>query len=218
MIKLRGTTEEVEWSKVHPNPWNPNQQTLSQFAATRNALQKYQQVAPLVVRWHPAKSGEYEIIDGEHRHRLLEGGAKVAVHNLGRVTDREAQHLTAVLATTRGRSDTRLLARLVASLADEMPVVEIAESLPQDPDALQDLIKMNSDDIVWDEIAQRDKKPGTKNADKKEVVVFGPFMLPPDKAREVNVALEHVRRIAPETARSEASTFVYAVAANGEEE
>jgi hypothetical protein len=52
---------------VHPNPWNYRRQDERERRAARESIATYGFIDPITVRPHPDLSGQWQIIDGEHR-------------------------------------------------------------------------------------------------------------------------------------------------------
>lgn len=153
---------------VHPNPWNPNKQTERQFAAEVESILDNGFVMPIVVRENPDLPGEWQIIDGEHRHKalsqiiankddgafnipqLVESGTIPAV--VLSPDDPRAKRLTIILNETRGSADTAEMAALLAELQEELGG-DLIIGLPFTEDALNDLVAMG--DYDWDAIADQ---------------------------------------------------------------
>ena len=226
-IELRGESAVVPLSKVHPNPWNPNRQTEAEHEATRQALVRHGQVAPLVVRWHPEREGELQIIDGEHRLRVLRelpDVEEVLVHNLGHLEDAAAKHLNAVLTEARGANDSQAYGKLLKSLRDdhEMDLEEIAVGLPQDVDTLDDLVHYGEYDWKNEFSGAPEPEPDEAPAGDEDeatdgrTAVFGPYRLPADMAGAVQERLDAMRHTRPHL--NEAGAFHAAVTAAPPEE
>ena len=80
----------VKSSIVLPNTWNPNRMESDVFEATVQSLSKFGIVTPTVVRTHPEHKGKYEVVDGEHRCRVLkEICARVAAGTMTVADDAE---------------------------------------------------------------------------------------------------------------------------------
>ncbi len=57
----------IETDKIHPNEWNPFEQTDDTFNSLVENIRENGFVDPCGVAPHPDKPGEYKIVDGEHR-------------------------------------------------------------------------------------------------------------------------------------------------------
>lgn len=205
-VKLRGEAETVPVEAIHPNGFNPNRQTEAEFEAVKQALLRHGQVLPLVVRWHPDKEGEYQIIDGEHRLRAFRElkVEEVLVWNLGHLEDARAMHLNAVLTETRGANDSQELGKLFGTLIESgMALDEIAVGLPHDPGQVQEIVDYGEYD--WkNEYKDAEEPPpvevpaeesGAETADTR--LTFGPFKLTPELAVEVESRFDEVAEANP---------------------
>ena len=163
----------INIDKIHPNPWNPNVQTDFMYQKTRASIIKLGFVDPLTVR---QVGKEYEIIDGEHRWKVIaelkENGmadeereyfetnankeelqktidtGNIPCTDLGEIPDHVARQLTIVLNNTRGETDNIKLAEMVTEML-EMPGVELQElefTLPYTGVELDDLSNLLSFD------------------------------------------------------------------------
>ena len=128
--EMRIKEEKVDLARLAPNPWNHNEQSDFMQERLGRSLEKYGQVAEIIVREKP--DGKLEIIDGEHRYReLVAKKATLAlVNNLGEVSDDDARLLTAVMNELRGDRNPSKLSRLLNSLKGSIDWGEIAEVLP----------------------------------------------------------------------------------------
>ncbi len=62
----------IEWvdiELVHPNQWNPNVQSDFIYAKTRISILEHGFIDPIKVR--QLENGQYEVIDGEHRWKIV---------------------------------------------------------------------------------------------------------------------------------------------------
>lgn len=140
-------------NQLHPNPWNPNRMNDRQYAAAKESIEAYGFIDPITVRAHPELSGEYQVIDGEHRWKAAqELGIDTVPIVLITVTDQQAKKLTIILNETRGNADTIDLAQLLDNLSTELDPDELLRGLPYSQAELDELIAMGSFD--WDEHLQ----------------------------------------------------------------
>lgn len=171
---------------VHPNPWNPNHMEEREFEAQVESITTYGFIDPITVRPHPDRDGEYQIIDGEHRHRaaLRLGHDQVPVIVLP-LTDAQAKKLTAIFIETKGKADTVQLGQLLRELAMDMDVDALRIGLPFTPVEVQDLI--SAADFDWDAI-QPALPPSEDEAEEREWETLH-FRVPSSVARVVDDAL-----------------------------
>lgn len=151
--------EFLPLEKLNRNGYNPNQMTASQLAAVRESILEHGFISPSTVREHPEKEGEYEIIDSEHRYRvmldlqdeepdetwppslvaLLERGVMPCV-NLGKVDDAEAKRLTVKL-NQHGTPSTDKMQELLRGLTSEgLSAAQIGRGLMFGEDELNSLL------------------------------------------------------------------------------
>lgn len=127
---MRINEQIVDISRLVPNPWNNNEQTDFMQQKLGNSLERYGQVAEVLVREKP--DGSLEIIDGEHRWKELaaKGETQALVNNLGDVSEDDARLLTLVMNELRGNRNPSKLSRLLKSLQDSAEWSGITEVLP----------------------------------------------------------------------------------------
>lgn len=132
--------------KLHTNPWNPNHMKPRQQEAVSESIKQYGQVMELLVRPHPDITGEYQIIDGEHRYNILPDNVFCnVIHGL---PDAEAKKLTIVMNETRGSADKIELAQLLSEIKDDLGD-ELGLALPYEENELEELIKLS--EVDWDQ-------------------------------------------------------------------
>lgn len=108
--------EQIPVEFIRPNPWNPNSMTGRMRTATREAIESYGFVLPILVR--TVEDG-YEIIDGEHRWREASTAGLAEVPCVvGKFDDVEARKLTVILGEIEGEPDPRKLGGVLAEIAE----------------------------------------------------------------------------------------------------
>lgn len=103
---------------LHANEWNPNVVAKEDMVKLKTNIKdtleatgegdiKKGTIPPIVVREHPSKDGEYEIIDGYHRTEVMKklGFDKVPFCNMGKISKKHAMRLTETLNHLRGTND-----------------------------------------------------------------------------------------------------------------
>lgn len=145
---------EIQAAKIHPNPWNVNQMSDRQKEAIAESLGIYGQVLGLVVRPHPFKKGEYQIIDGEHRFNHLSDTIRAnVIHNL---PDAEAKRLSIVLNETRGEPDPIDLSRLLAEIHEDLQE-DTGLALPYSESQLLEMLSLAK--AEFEEPPEQDEAP-----------------------------------------------------------
>lgn len=149
--------------KVTPNVWNPNVQNEHQYRAEIESILTNGFLAPILVR--EVTEGEYEVIDGEHRHRALKqifDEGKTGHYNIPELAKKRlipaviidadeatAKKLTVIMNETRGRADMASLGALLASIRPTFGD-DLVVGLPYTENQLQELIEIGNFD--WNEL------------------------------------------------------------------
>lgn len=129
----------VPIAKLHANAWNPNRQNEATQRAEVASIDAYGFIDPITVRPHPTLTGEYEIIDGEHRWLACQTlGIDAAPCVVLKLDDAQAKKLTVVMNETRGDADAAALGELLAELNTIDP--GLLAVLPWDGAELESLI------------------------------------------------------------------------------
>ena len=239
--KSLGNLKHRKLSLIHPNPWNPNVQDAHEFEAVKSGLIAYGQVSPLVVRTHPIKEGEFELIDGEHRLRAMKAvGLKSGdVYDLGLIPDSRAKKLTIVLGEARGSNDALKLGTLLKDLMQDIDDAELIAGLPQTMDEIRDLVDLS--DYEWDASAQNSGRKipagsgaGSTAADADEekegppetpaedpsvghdpqTYVFGPYYVMPEQGKPIREMINAEKK--QENAPSESVIFANLMLGNAD--
>jgi len=133
----------VEW--IHPNAWNVNRMAPAMRQKLAAYLKREGLVEPLVVRPHPERKGEYELLGGEHRWRICSEELKyekvpcVVVDGLD---EKRAKILSVNLNEMAGVSVPSLLSKLLSSLQQEMTLPDLEATLPYDAREIQDALSL----------------------------------------------------------------------------
>jgi hypothetical protein len=171
----RLTIKRVKVAAIEPNPWNPNRMSERVFEAEKESILAFGFIDPITVR--PAPEGDgYQIIDGEHRFRvlssLIEDGVPPGVSEdlkalvkaaevpaiVLDVPDAWAKKLTVILNETRGKADPLALGELLADLAQDGDLDALRKGLPFSEAELEELVKVGEFD--WDQFNAGADEPG----------------------------------------------------------
>lgn len=112
----------VPVEKVQPNSWNDNEvdtDTLIKIErGMRRLLARAKLLPPIIVRPHPSMQGEYQIIDGEHRWKIVKDKLRLQeiYVTVLPVDDATARILTETLNNLRGAPNEDKKAELVAEI------------------------------------------------------------------------------------------------------
>lgn len=138
----------VDIGLIHANQHNPNKMNDREFKAVQESIESFGFIDPVTVRPHPTITGEYEVVDGEHRWRAAtEMGLKEIPVIVGELSETDAKRLTIILNETRGMADRVDLGVLLSQLNDEIGFDELQLGLPFTSDAMQSLIELGEVDL-----------------------------------------------------------------------
>lgn len=158
----------VELAHLHPNPWNPNVMEERVYEAERESIRRFGFIDPMFVRPHEdLDDGDFQIVDGEHRHRAAidEGLTRVPCNPVS-MSDDEAKKLTVIFNETRGHPDVAKLGLLLKQLSESKDAGELSLGLPYTDDELKHLLAIGDTD--WDQWSQNnpDADGGTPPAER----------------------------------------------------
>lgn len=143
---------KIKAGLIHPNPWNPYANKSDRLQeAIAESINEFDQIQDLVVRPHPDIEGEYQILDGEGRHRTFNAEEEVYATILHGLTDGQAKKITIVMDETRATADKIELSALLADLANDTSIDDLISGLPYAQVELEDLIKMST--VDWEKFS-----------------------------------------------------------------
>jgi len=174
---------EPAWGRVSPPP-----EVAKVFRRIKAVMAEQGQVVPITVRTKPDGSG-YDVLDPDGQLRLKAaeelGWDQVDVYLVqGEVTDLEARELAIGLIGARADADKKLLATALESLLD---------AYDEDPDEIARLARVlpfRSKDLA--KVVKRLRGETKAHTTKKASHVDLRFRLPPDAAKVVGEAVDHV--------------------------
>lgn len=156
-IQILDNVVRVPIGEVHPNDWNPNEQTPFIFEKEKQSILKHGFLDPIDVR-SVAKEGQrvYEIVDGEHRWRAAKelGMTEIPVNDFGNVDIDTAKQLTIIRNETRGQARRDKLAQLIQDLSLNMSIEDLKLNLPFAEPEIDSLLSEGS--INWDSVGTKD--------------------------------------------------------------
>jgi ParB family chromosome partitioning protein len=136
------TTEirRIALDKLVPHPNNPNSMSRANFAKLVRHIGRTGRYEPLVVRPHPERVGDFQIINGHHRcEALRQLGHEAAEVVVWDTSDGETAILLTTLNRLGGRDALGKKLALLRGLKERMPIRELARLLPQTRDQLERL-------------------------------------------------------------------------------
>ena len=175
----------IEWDRIHPAPDNPNSMTDARYAALRSEIELRGFVQPILVRPHPDRGGHFELIDGEHRWRVLsEQGAKAVPCVIDDASEDEARMRMLALNRLRGSFNPVELARTLRDLAGQMSESELIERLGMDEEEFDTAIAELDEDELGEKLS------ALLAAEEAEAPQAMRFRVGPRQKREVERAVE----------------------------
>jgi len=162
---------DIEHGAIRPAPENPNEMSPAQMKALREEIRLRGFVQPVLVRKVEIDSAnpqvEYEIVDGEHRWRLLgELGAETVPCVVEESDDVSAKVRQITMNRLRGAFVPIKLAHLLADLTNAVPEAEMRKRLAMDKSDMTGYLDLagylEPDDPVEREPAE--PKPGVEVA------------------------------------------------------
>ena len=134
---------DIEVERLVPNRWNVNRVSSAMMAKLKRYIKREGMVQPLVVRAHHERDNMYELIGGEHRHRVCsELGFKTVPCIVVDLDDRRAKVLSVNLNSMSGETVPSLLSQLLTDLQKEMPIDDMAALLPYDTRDITDTLQL----------------------------------------------------------------------------
>jgi ParB-like chromosome segregation protein Spo0J len=137
---------------LHPHPLNSNIMPEDFRAKLLAHIKRTGRYPFIVVRPHPDRPEEFEILDGHHRVDVLrELGQHEARCDVWNVDDREAKLLLATLNRLEGQDLPIRRAQLMHELLGEMPLDDLAGLVPETDkqiEELESLLQFPADEIA----------------------------------------------------------------------
>lgn len=155
--EVPGESKTVRTDHLEPNPWNPNEQDDETFTKEKNSLRRFGFVVPIIVR-PIQKTERYQIIDGEHRWRAATelNMEYVPVHDIGPVSDYEAEQLTIILNELRGKPNEKKLQISLKRLLASDTLDRLTEVLPYSKEEYAKIAQLP--DFDWGRLQQANKE------------------------------------------------------------
>lgn len=136
---------QIAVDAIKPNEWNVNRMSPGMMKKLATYLKREGLVEPIVVRPHPTRDGRYEILGGFHRWTICKehlGYETVPCVVLKGLDDRRAKILSINLNSMKGESVPSLLSSLLHDLQQEMPLDDMAFTLPYDAGEIVDVLSL----------------------------------------------------------------------------
>jgi len=152
-MKINTNNLKVDINLVHPNKYNPklnfeeNEHNAIEYQKIKDSLEKFGQVDPVIVRTldEGEYKGEYEIINGFHRHRAMKelGSQEIEIKDLGVIDFDTAVAIALQTEDTKIPIDNIELAGLMKELVTEDKDTDYwAKLLPYNAEIIQSKIDL----------------------------------------------------------------------------
>jgi ParB-like chromosome segregation protein Spo0J len=133
----------IRLDKLVAHPDNPNQQSKVVFGKLVRNIERTGRYEPILVRPHPKRRGYFQIINGEHRFKVLAKlGYKTADCIVWDIDDEQTYILLATLNRLVGTDKLDKKLSLMKRLNKEMKAYELAKLLPQTSKQIEQLINL----------------------------------------------------------------------------
>jgi len=137
---LEQRIEQIEISRLVAHPGNPNRMDSECFDKLVGHIKRSGNYEPVIVRVHPGRDGDYQIINGHHRTKALgELGKSYANCIVWDVDDDEVCVLLATLNRLNGTDSIVKRSELVERLSRKIDMKALASMLPENLKELERL-------------------------------------------------------------------------------
>ena len=135
---------QIPIEKLVEHPANANEMTKANLTKLIRNIERNQHYEPLVVRPHPKRPGNYQLINGHHRKKAIRHlGYELADCIVWEVSDDETLVLLASLNTLCGRDRPEKRADLLEKLSEKFQIETLLKRLPETRKQLQKRLECN---------------------------------------------------------------------------
>lgn len=128
---MTNSVRSIALDKLVAHPDNPNRMNKVNFTKLVRNIERTGRYEPVVVRPHPQKPGNFEIINGEHRCKALRQlGHEKADAIVWDIDDEQTDILLATLNRLCGSDEVGKKLALLKRLNEKMVAAELAKLLP----------------------------------------------------------------------------------------
>lgn len=180
-----GKNQRVPLDCVVPNNWNMNVMTSEEYDTLKRGIEEtLDEVGEMSAIWcrpHPERTGCVQIIDGEHRWKIMAELGYVEMDcDVANIGDQRAREMTAQLNYNRGRPDPEKYPEFLGNLIRDFPDVDIdylADRLPESRDEIEEMLDGIDIDIEDVDVPNDDIMPDSKDASTADVWVKAEFLV-----------------------------------------
>ncbi len=184
MLSGQMSLQEIALDLLEGHPENSNSMNAETLQKLKRHIERTGRYEPLTVRPHPSKEGEFQIINGHNRLRVLRAlryqAARCVVWHLD---DDQTRLYLATLNRLSGSEIPERRAALLENLLSSFTVGDLSLLLPEDKKQLEELERLSR--LELGEVGGRNS-----SGEDFHVPVILSFMLEDSGAREVNLALD----------------------------
>lgn len=184
MLSGQMSLQEIALDLLEGHPENSNSMNAETLQKLKRHIERTGRYEPLTVRPHPSKEGEFQIINGHNRLRVLRAlryqAARCVVWHLD---DDQTRLYLATLNRLSGSEIPERRAALLENLLSSFTVEDLSLLLPEDRKQLEELERLSR--LELGEVGGRNS-----SGEDFHVPVILSFMLEDSGAREVNLALD----------------------------
>jgi ParB-like chromosome segregation protein Spo0J len=147
-IKTENAIKTIVLSKLIAHPDNPNSMSDSTFRKLVRNIERTGLYEPIVVRIHPHRKNNFEIINGHHRVKALKQlGRKEADCVVWDVDDEQTAVLLTTLNRLAGSDIPAKKIKLLKKLTERMGTAQLAKLLPQTAKQIERLANLKLDSV-----------------------------------------------------------------------
>lgn len=162
---------------LHDDSRNANVCSSDTLEKIRRNIQRTGLYPLLIVRPYPDREGQYIILDGHHRKRILKELSHQQIEcQVWDIDEREAQLALATLNRLRGEDAPRKRAELIQSLTQIVPLPDLVQCIPETQGQVEDLLALIT--LDWEET----KAQIENHIELEEAELPVPFVCMVDKA------------------------------------
>lgn len=187
--EVPGQSKTVRTDLLEPNPWNINEMDAETRLRERNSIRRFGFVVPIIVR---PLGKRFQIIDGQHRWEIATelGIESVPIHDIGPISDFEAEQLTIILNELRGKPNEKKLAASLKRLLAADTLDNLTAVLPYTKEVYGKLAGLPEFD--FGKLQSANGQRARERSERRWVERV--FRLAPDDAEKLAEALEAAKQ------------------------
>lgn len=204
-LKVRrvGKDQLIRLKRIVPNTWNPNRMSPMEYAKTKQGIvdlleahdDDIKKLPSILTRPHPEKKGYVQVIDGEHRWRIMqELGYDRMPCDVIDVDTALAMRLTSQLNWNRGSPDPlkypMYLAQVVQFADGDLDY--LSERLPESSDEMRDILDSMDLDIEVIDIESEASGEKLDDVSQKDVWVKATFDVSRSQAEIIEAEIARI--------------------------